>query len=882
MMKRNLFASKVLFICAMLTTQINAQDLRYNLSEDSLVNYYASQKRAYHATRLSERPKIDGQLNDECWDQGIWSAGFRQQQPNQAQEPSQQTEIKILYDFNNLYVGIRCFDNEPEKIQPILDRRDNFSGDIAGIALDTYNDKLTAFEFNVTAAGQKIDVVHLGAYLWDYNWDAVWEGKAHVGDSMWTVEMRIPFSQLRFADKEKHVWGMHIWRWIDRLDEEDQWKLIPIDAPAMVYIFGELHGIEGIQSKRKMELLPYAKAKYLPKNNSSWLNQGTDGKFDVGFGLDGKLGISSDFTLDFTINPDFGQVEADPSELNLTGYEIFYDEKRPFFLEGNTVLDYSSGDDMLFYSRRIGHAPSLTPGLEDGETIEMPENTSIINALKLTGKNKKGLSLGIINSMTAREDATITLSDKQRKETVEPFTNYFIGRVKQDINKGNTVIGGMLTSTQRANNKLDAGFLPNSSTVVGIDFQHNWKNKKYFVDLKSFYSDVAGDEAVIAGLQRSSRHYFHRANADHLEYDPTLTRLSGWGGELSGGKRSGKFRLTGSLNWRSPGVDLNDVGYLRQADFVQEKIKLRYQVNKTNKIFRSYYFTLLQGREWSYGMENTNNELDLHFYGKFKNLWLFHLDFDNNFNIFDTRELRGGPSLRKDNFSSAHITFQSNTAKPLMFAAGYNWDWSKDNITKASDYTFYFRWRINNQITLTSTSVYKKSMDNSQYVGQRTFNNEKRYLVGLLDRQTLYTTLKFEYFVSPELSLQYYGSPYASTGKYPNIRKVASAHASSLDERFEDVAVVGQSETTWHIDENGDNAMDYSIRHPEFDFNEFKSNFVARWEYRPGSTIYFVWTNTRSAYKFGYNDNILDSFTGIFDKKAQNAFMIKFNYWFSL
>ncbi|MEE4286608.1 MAG: DUF5916 domain-containing protein, partial [Mariniphaga sp.] len=336
---------RLIFILSFLIAlQAAAQTFDYNLSDDSLVNYYASQRKIYHATRTELKPKIDGQLDDACWQQvGEWEGGFVQQQPNQAKAPSQETEIKILYDDTYLYMAIICFDNEPEKIRSILGRRDENMGDMAGIALDSYFDKQTAFEFNVTAAGQKVDLMHLGEYGWDFNWDAVWDGKSSVGDSAWYAEMRVPFSQLRYANKKEHVWGMHVWRWIDRLKEEDQWKLIPVDAPAMVYIFGELHGIKDIPNKRNFELLPYAKTKYV----SEAVKNPT-----AGFGLDGKIGVTSDFTLDYTINPDFGQVEADPSVLNLTSYEVFYSEKRPFFLEGNSILDYGSGSDLLFYSRR--------------------------------------------------------------------------------------------------------------------------------------------------------------------------------------------------------------------------------------------------------------------------------------------------------------------------------------------------------------------------------------------------------------------------------------------------------------------------------------------------------------------------------------------------
>ncbi len=327
MIKRKLLFSLSLVLIAIASL---AQDFNYTLSDDSLVNKYASIRRVYYATRTDLKPKIDGKLNDECWKSiGTWDGDFIQQAPNQAQPPSQQTEIKILYDDKYLYVGIICHDNEPEKISPILGRRDDFSGDIAGVAFDTYDDKQTAFEFDLTAAGQKLDLMHLGESRWDYNWNAVWDGKASVGDSAWYAEMRIPFTQLRFSNVNEHVWGMHVWRWIYRLQEESQWKLIPIDAPAMVYIFGELSGIKGIPYKRNFEVMPYIRGKYITnaENNNFF-----------GAGVDGKVGLTSNFTLDYTINPDFGQVEADPSVLNLTSYEVFYDEKRPFFLEGNNIL----------------------------------------------------------------------------------------------------------------------------------------------------------------------------------------------------------------------------------------------------------------------------------------------------------------------------------------------------------------------------------------------------------------------------------------------------------------------------------------------------------------------------------------------------------------
>lgn len=328
--------------------------------------------------------------------------------------------------------------------------------------------------------------------------------------------------------------------------------------------------------------------------------------------------------------------------MNLTSYEVFYDEKRPFFLEGKSILEYNADQDMLYYSRRIGHAPSYYPETNETQTLSMPDNTSIIDALKFTGKNKKGLSLGIVNSMTAREYATISSEDGKTKEAVEPFTNYFIGRLKQDWNKGNTTLGGIATSTFRNIKDEQLDFLADKSFVGGFDFEHNWKNRKYFINTKSFYLKIDGSEAAISRLQRSSQHLFQREDAEHLQYNPDLTTLQGWGGEVSGGKRSGKLRITGNVDWRSPGVDLNDVGYMRQADYVREETHLLYNVNKPKGLLLKYYFALEQRHLWSYGGENTLDRLDSEAKFTFKNYWMLKVAVDRTLNEIDTRQLRGG------------------------------------------------------------------------------------------------------------------------------------------------------------------------------------------------------------------------------------------------
>lgn len=842
---------------------------KYSLSKDTTVNRLAGINRIYQATRIDKRPKVDGKLNDACWGAGSWSGGFVQQLPNQGQKPSQDTEIKILYDDNNIYVGFKCYDSGPGRIRPILTRRDESvgNGDVVGIAFDSYHDNQTAYEFNVGASGQKVDLVHLASGESDYNWDAVWDGQAQVNDSIWTVEILIPFSQIHFAPGQSQHWGMHIWRWIDRLQEESQWKLIPVDAPSMVYLFGDLKGIDGVNPKPNYEFLPYLSTRFSPNTDQK-------NKMTYGAGLNGKVGLNSGFTLDYAFNPDFGQVESDPAVLNLTTYEVYNEEKRPFFLEGNTILDYSIGDDMLYYSRRIGHAPSDSPDLEANQTMSVADNTSILSALKLTGKTKDGLSVGVVQSMTAKENATIYTGDSISKQAVEPFSSFIVGRVKQDFNSGNTVFGGMVTSTLRSINDDQLKFLSNSAMSGGIDFQHNWKNRKYFVDYKGFFSDIRGDRDAISRLQLSPVHFYQRSDADYLEYDPEKTSLSGHGGFLSGGKRSGRFRAVGSLNWRSPGLDLNDLGYIKQADYIQENAKLTYKVSKPNGVFRSYYTEFTQDHFWSYGGENTLDRLNLHGFVQFNNLWLIHVNVRQNFNVYDTRELRGGPKLYKDATTDFDFYVQSNSVKDFWAGVRPRLTVSADKITKSYGLPMYLKWQINNQFSITSTSSLDHTIDNHEYI------LGTHYLVGTIDRNTISSTLRFEYFFSPEFSLQYYGNPYASIGKYNNFREVADASNRNLSERYGTLAQTNLPDDQYLL--QSEDGTEYTINNPDFNYQEFSSNMVGRWEFRPGSTLYLVWTNTRSAYSDQLNQSIWKSFGNIWKVEPQNVFMVKFSYWFSL
>ena len=850
---------------------INGQSIDYTLSSDSLVNYHASNRRVYTTVRTEHKPKIDGILDDLCWQQdGIWQGDFVQQQPKQAKDPSQQTEIKILYDNDFLYMALKCYDDAPEGIRALLGRRDDFTvGDIAGVALDTYHDKQTAFEFNVTAAGQKVDLMHLGAYQWDTNWNAVWDGKAHVGDSLWTIEMRVPFSQLRYSDEKEQIWGMHIWRWISRLGEEDQWKLIPIDAPAMVYIFGELRGIKDIPKKRHFEVMPYGALRYISNNKGNKL---------LGFGLDGKAAISSNFMLDYTFFPDFGQVEADPSVLNLTAYEVFFDERRPFFLEGNAILEYGIGSDMLFYSRRIGHAPSISPHLSPTQTMTAPSQTDIINAMKVTGKSKNGFSLGIINGLTQQEFAEIKEGDTKTAYPIEPLTNYFVARAKQDYNNRNTVVGGMLTSTiRRLNEPQFKEQLTAQTFAGGLDILHQWKNRKYFIDGKTFFSDIQGSENAIKILQENPVHLYQRTDADHLRVDTTATKMSGWGGEFKGGKQSGKLRAIGGLSWRSPGLDLNDVGYLRVADIITQRALVEYYVNEPKKILRSYRITLQQQHDWSFGGENNFDLFEMPIQLRFNNLWNLNTVLAHSFNKMDTRQLRGGPSLRIDPHSVAGLMLSTNPAKKLSGGVGYDRLWASNGTSFSNQYNLHLMINLSNRFTITSDTYYENLTDNNQYV-----TSPEIYSAGRVNREILCTVLRVEYFINPELSLQFYGSPYTSTGLFNKIYKVEESKAKDPNDRYSELIYLNSDpDYDYYYEKNNPEAI-WPIENPNFSFQEFRTNFVLRWEYKLGSTLFFVWSHNRSIYSTEWEGDILGSFGNLGNTVGNNAVTLKLSYWFSL
>ena len=854
-----------------------------NNSKDSLTTTDNKPLRTYTTIRLSTaKPVIDGKLDDDCWKTGEWAGDFTQWIPKEGAKPSQETQFKILYDDKNLYVAIRAFDKEPKKISRKGGRRDLLIGEQAGVNFDSYHDHRTGFEFSVTAAGQKVDLILTNPMEADFNWNAVWYVKTGLEDSAWVAEYEIPLSQLRYSKDKEQVWGMHVWRWIDRLSEESDWEPQSSTSPGMLYLFGELHGIKDLPKSRRIEIMPYTLGKLktfdkvpqnpFAKNGHSFMGN---------VGLDAKIGLSSNFTADLTVNPDFGQVESDPSVMNLTAFETLYEEKRPFFLEGSNIFKFELGDANLFYTRRIGHTPVYHPELETNQYIDYPDNTSILSAVKISGKSKNGLAVGILHSLTAGENAQLSTNGIKKDLRVEPLTSYTVGRVQQDFNEGTTVLGGIITSTNRFINDPYLEFQNQNAFTGGVDLLHQWNKKEFYLDAKIIGSTINGSAEAIRNLQLSSARYYQRPDVNYLHYDPTRTQLSGQGGRVKIGKGSkGLWRYSSEFNWRSPGLDLNDIGFMQMADLVSQETEVSYFVNKPVSIFRTYSAAVHQSNNWDYGLNYLYSGLFLTSKFEFLNQWMVSPSVHFRNEGYDNRVLRGGEAMRLPALWEGSLEFHTDMAKKFIISlnatreAAQNENY-RNSFVQATVTTIPY-----NVLKLTASVNYSENMDNLQYVDTKILGTDIKYILAHLNQKTLGATFRVDYNITPEISIQYYGSPFASVGKYSKLKEVTNPRATSYSDRFK-LLNTQFVNNTYQVAETNETPA-YSVNNPDFTFNQFRSNLVFRWEYRPGSQIFFVWGNERTGWKNDSNSKVGRAVSDLKDVSPTNIFLIKLSYWFSL
>jgi len=856
--------------------------------------------RIYETKKLiSSPPVIDGLLDDEIWNTLEWSGDFVQREPYEGEQPTQQTLFKIIYDDNNLYVAIKAQDTETDKIEKRLTRRDEFDGDWVGIVIDSYNDKLTAFAFIVNAAGVKNDGFISNEDNMDETWDPVWYVKTSMVESGWNAEMKIPYTQLRFADKEEYIWGLQVMRWIFRKEEFSAWQHVPMETSRWVSMFGELQGIKGIKPKKEVEIIPYVMGNTERFEEEEGNPYATGSKYGYSAGVDGKIAVTNNMTLNFTVNPDFGQVEADPSEVNLTAFETYFPEKRPFFIEGSNIYNFSLTDgdgpmsqDNLFYSRRIGRTPHHEPELIDDslqtEYSDQPEFTTILGAFKLSGKTQNGWSIGVMESLAAKEFAKIDAEGEERKEMVEPLTNYFNTRIQKDLKEGNTTIGGMVTATNRKIDSESIDFLHHSAYTGGLDFTNYWKEKSYYFQAIASFSHMVGNTKSITELQESSRRYYQRPDANHLTLDTTLTSLTGHGGTIGGGKiGAGHWRYVGWITWRSPGLELNDMGYLRQADVIQQVLWAQYRIWEPFSIFRSLNVNFNQ---WSgYDFSGTRVYLggNVNFHMQFKNYWSFGSGINRDGAHISRSELRGGPALRFPGDWNNWVAISTDERKKLNFELFMFNNWGDENNSRFFDVGLEITYRPLNVLSLSIEPGYRQGRRDLQYVETIELDNDNRYIISTLNSEMFSADFRINFSLTPDLSIQYWGQPYIFAGNYSTFKRITNPMNDDYNNRFhiyeEGVEIFYDEENEiYEVDENQDGDIDYNFENPNFNFFEFRSNLVARWEYIPGSSIYFVWSQGRTGDNSMGEFDFVEDMENLFSIVPHNVFLIKFSYRFSL
>ncbi len=853
-------------------------------------------KRIYTTKSLDQQkePVIDGILNDASWNIVEWTGDYIENQPDENTPPTEQTRFKIVYNKKNLYIAIRAFDSQPDSIVKRLSRRDGFAGDWVEFNIDSYHDLRTAFSFTITAAGVKGDeFVTNNGNNWDDSWNPIWYAKTNIDDKGWTAEIKIPLSQLRFGKSKEQIWGLQSTRRFFRKEERSLWQRKPQDAPGWVSEFGELHGLINLEPQKQLEIQPFSVLKFdtFPKEAGNPFRDGSDVKFNGG--LDAKIGVTNNLTLDLTVNPDFGQVEADPSSISLDGFEIFFDEQRPFFVENKNIFDYqvsqsqagnTFGSDNLFFSRRIGRSPQGYPEINDGEFVDQPVNTTILGAAKFSGKTKNGWSIGILESVTSKEYAKIDNNGDLREELVEPFTNYFVGRLQKDFNNHNTLIGGIFTATNRNLND-NLSFLHKSAYSGGLDFKHQWKDRIWYLAGNVVVSHVKGSAEAIETTQESLRHLFGRVDASHLAIDPNRTSLTGTGGNIQFGKAArGHWRFETGATWRSPELELNDLGFQRQADDLRHYTWIGYRTLKPKGIYRSVGLNYNHWSAWDFEGNHNLLQWNVNSWVNFKNNWFGNLGFNYRPISHSNTALRGGPRLRNSTFVNYSNNIGTDNRKKVRISISNNGGKTVDNSFNFFSIRPSISYQPMNSLQVSLTPSYSINNDKLQFVKNVEVDNETKYINAKIEQRTLSMSLRINYTVNPNLTIQYWGQPFVSRGRYSNFKSVIDAQANNFEDRF-------TRYTNMQItldDENGiynvieDDNTAFSFDKPDFSFVQFRSNLVVRWEYIPGSEVFLVWSQGIT----GLGNPTENLFTNldnqILGQEKENTFLIKATYRFRL
>lgn len=813
------------------------------------------------AARAPGHIVLDGRLDEEAWSLAAPSGAFVQKDPDEGKPASERTEIRIAYDDDALYVGARMFDSKPEGVVRRLSRRDDEpDADRIVVYLDPRHDHHNGFEFWVSAAGVQRDAVIYNDSWDDFSWDGVWQAAVVVDAEGWVAEVKIPFSQLRFAEGEDQVWGVNAARYIHRKNEEDWLELVPKKESGLASRMAHLEGLHGLRPRRHLALLPYVVSRGEFVAPSSAGDPFNDGSRTLGaLGLDVKYGLSSSLTLDATVNPDFGQVEVDPAVVNLSDFETFFDEKRPFFIEGSPIFNnfghngcnnfwgFNRSEPDIFYSRRIGRAPQ---GSADGDHVSMPSATTILGAAKVTGRVSGGWTVGALEAVTGDENARLAQGSLRTTQEVEPFTNYMVARAHRD---GERVGVGFIGTSVLRNLDQPAlhDLLAQRAWVGGVDgFVFLDAKKNWAVTARLAGSRLEGSTAAIDRAQRSSQRYYQRPDATQVELDPLATSLSGWTGSVNVNRQGGTVRLNSALWATSPGFESNDLGFLSRSDRWGAHAVVDYRKTDTDRYTRSRWFALAKWYALNFAGERQGDGLHSFFEAQFRNYWWLGGNAWKRWRALDDRLTRGGPSVVAPSAWGGELWSRTDTRKRLALRLDGTYFENEAGTTERMLSTTLEMKPASSVFVSVGPSIYVLRSAASWVTGvddpaaAATFG--RRYVFGELHQTEASMTTRVNWILSPRMSLQVYAQPLISVGDYRRFKELARGRTYEFNRYGEGAGTITAGDGTYAVDPDGAGpAAAFTFDNPDFNFKSLRVNAIYRWEWRPGSTLYVAWTQQR-------------------------------------
>ena len=860
------------------------------------------------ARLTGERPRIDGRIDDPAWAEAAVATDFFQREPNPGAPATERTEVRVLIDRSALYVAYRCWVEDPSTLVARLARRDDsVVSDRVWVDVGSTGDGRTAFSFALTAAGTQQDILIFDDFQEDPTWDAVWEGATARFEGGYTAEFRIPFSQLRYptSGPGADTWNIQFQRDIPANGEVSFWAPILPDYSGYVSHFGRLEGMSGLRAPRRIELVPYLAGRVTraPGDENDPFYDATEAR--PAAGADARVGLTAGITLSATINPDFGQVEADPAVVNLSAFETFFEERRPFFVEGTDVFAFGgtrtnsvSNRPTFLYTRRIGRPPlafgRVHPGLT-ADFVDSPEETTIGGAAKVSGQ-LGAWSVGLLDALTTSESAAYydTLGVLQHAQ-VEPLTNYLASRVRRGWSDGLTVAGAFLSAVHRDMEPEFESLIPSRAYVGGLDFEHALPGRSWTLSGVASYSRVEG--AAAAGLQLAPQRYYQRPDQSYLEVDPSATSLSGYRAELSVARTRGThWRGSFTTGITSPGFDVNDLGFQSRADWIGTDWLVSYIQPQPGRLFRRWNAFAFGGTAWNYGGDVVNNFYNLDASFTHPNLWTSHTRLSYRPLYINDRLTRGGPVALRPSDTSLLIAATTDRRRRVSanaavnmrteFANGHDeaveWDMVLDGFVAL---------RLGGSLELQLIPFWGRQLDTDQFVLSRadpaapTFGT--RYVFADLRQDDFYLGLRADWTLRPDLSLQLYLSPGVTSARFRGFKEFEAARMYDFTQYGEERGTITPTvDDAGAIDgydvDPGDGGTPFHVFNPDFSYLNLRGNAVLRWEYRPGSTLFVVWQQTRDEFAAFDGFDVGSDYGDVFSAPVHNVFLVKATYWLGL